>query len=154
MPIFPTNVPGCTSGVSSHLEGVTATADSGTVVVLLNQACTGDFNVSAYYALRDGAFRKDFLILWTGSRSLSDVEISLLNSPSDCDGYLYIPFVNQAPKTGIETNPSDRIVPVTDTGVTGFPSSYLVVPDSIGGLTGQGGLGWPTRLTLQWATSE
>ena len=122
---------------------------SGAVFFVLHQACSGNFSVTVKYLLTDGAFRKDLVI--ETSTGLPDLRASLFTPPSDCDGYLYIPFVAQAPKTGFETDPQDRIVPVSDTGVTGFQSSYLTVPDSIGGLTGQGALG---LLSLQWVAAK
>jgi len=143
VPVFPTNVPGCNNAVSSDVGSIIET-ESGAVFIVLKQACNGGLSVDVQYVLTDGAFRKD--IIFDGSSNPNDVETSLLTSPSECDGYLYIPFVDQAPKTGFETSPADRIVPVSDTGVTdNFQSSYLTVPDSIGGLTGQGALGLPTQ---------
>ena len=65
------------------------------------------------------------------------VPLTLVRPPSECNGYLHVPFVNQVPKTGFKTSPADRIVPGFDTGVSDdFQSSYLTVPDSIRGLTG------------------
>ena len=145
MPVFP-DVEGCTNAVSMEAGSIEET-DSGAVFLVLTQECStttqSSFknSVTVQYLLTDGAFRKDVLFDAIDA-AINDAKISLLTSPSDCDGYLYIPFVEQDPKTGFETDPLDRIVPVSDSGVSAaFQSSYLVAPDSIGGLTGQGRFG-------------
>ena len=130
---------GCTDEVSNE-AGSIEEKDNGVGIMRLKQACSGAYNVEVQYALSDGGFRKDIIITpSTGTNiDVEDVEVSLFTSPSNCDGHLYIPFVDQAPKTGFESA-QDRIVPVSDTGVNAdFQASYLTVPDSIGGLTGQG----------------
>ena len=138
--MFPTGITGCTNGVATE-NGRVEDTEGGALLLTVNQNCTGQISVKVQYLLTDGAFRKDVFI----SGAITGASMTLLASPSDCDGYLYVPFQDQAPRTGFETSPQDRIVPVSDTGVSSdFQSSYLVAPDSIGGLTGQGTLGLRT----------
>ena len=140
VPVFPTNIPGCNITLSDNTADQT---DSGAFFFTMSQVCP-DGSVEVRYVMTDGAFRKDLVVTTRTSTSFPNLRASLFTPPGDCDDYLYIPFVNKAPKTGFETDPADRIVPVSDTGVTNkFQASYLTVPDSIGGLTGQGVLGLP-----------
>ena len=117
--------------------------DDGAVLLTAHQNCSASsITVKVQYLLTDGAFRKDIFFDMIPSKTDHEaIKMILLASPSDCDGYLFVPFVDNAPKTGFETDPQDRIVPVSDTGIDGFESSYLTAPDSMGGLTGQGTLG-------------